>query len=96
VTRCIELWSLVTEFSSPHFNPADGTNLIWERTVTVSNPGSADAGPENEEDRRLDEALEDTFPASDPIAIDAPAPRESPPEPLADLKATKSASPEAS
>ena len=37
--------------------------------LSISAPASEDANSKCELDRRLDQALEDTFPASDPVSI---------------------------
>jgi hypothetical protein len=44
----------------------------WESTMTQS--GSKPKVDENAEKRRLDEALEETFPGSDPVNVTQPAP----------------------
>ncbi|MFM0070942.1 hypothetical protein PQQ86_07165 [Paraburkholderia sediminicola] len=44
----------------------------------VSHPKEAAQAPAESADSRLDEALEESFPASDPIAVDMSEPRHSP------------------
>jgi hypothetical protein len=41
--------------------------------VTNKQPPKADDDPSDALDRELDRALEDTFPASDPVAVDSAA-----------------------
>lgn len=42
------------------------------RDVQIASASHADTMSKRELDRRLDDALEDTFPASDPVSIVAP------------------------
>jgi hypothetical protein len=49
----------------------------------MSKPKPHAPAPVETAEDRLDEALDETFPASDPIAIDSDTPRKSPPTPAA-------------
>jgi hypothetical protein len=46
-----------------------GLWLGYERLVSRRARQDGEAGPDDHAERRLDEAIEETFPASDPIAV---------------------------
>jgi hypothetical protein len=57
----------MSEFATSTFTKG---NSSWKyRGVQISTASSGDPNSKRDLDRRLDQALEDTFPASDPISI---------------------------
>jgi hypothetical protein len=57
----------MSEFAMPM---STKSNSSWKyRQVQISTASTEDSNSKRALDRRLDQALEDTFPASDPVSI---------------------------
>ena len=57
----------MSEFAMPTF---EKSGSLWgHREVQISTASTENSNSKGALDRRLDQALEDTFPASDPVSI---------------------------
>jgi hypothetical protein len=57
----------MSEFAMPAFAKSDSSGK--HRDIQISTPSAEGSNSKREPDRRLDQALEDTFPASDAVSI---------------------------
>jgi hypothetical protein len=56
-------------------DPLPTEHVMTSKKHTEAKPAAGQASPVESMDSRLDEALEESFPASDPIAVDPTEPR---------------------